>query len=257
METISLERKDGVVKLILNRPDKLNAINPTMLQELGAILSNLIEDDSVKVLVVTGAGRAFCAGADVNEFTKLTPSSALKFSRNGKEIMRSIENFPVPTVAAINGYALGGGLELALSCDIRIASSAAQLGLPEINLGIFPGFGGTVRLPRLIGKAKALELMYTGDRVSAEEAMRLGLVNRMVQSEKFEEEVTAFTSKLASKSPAILRLLKASVNASSNSSEEVGSEVESLAWASAFSTDDQKEGVKAFLERREPKFLGR
>jgi len=248
METISLERKDGVVKLILNRPDKLNAINPTMLQELGAILSNLIEDDSVKVLVVTGAGRAFCAGADVNEFTKLTPSSALKFS---------IENFPVPTVAAINGYALGGGLELALSCDIRIASSAAQLGLPEINLGIFPGFGGTVRLPRLIGKAKALELMYTGDRVSAEEAMRLGLVNRMVQSEKFEEEVTAFTSKLASKSPAILRLLKASVNASSNSSEEVGSEVESLAWASAFSTDDQKEGVKAFLERREPKFLGR
>ncbi|BBD71704.1 crotonase [Sulfodiicoccus acidiphilus] len=257
METLRIERYGQVYVLLLNRPDKLNTINLLMLEELSKALQELSSLDELRVLVIRGNGRAFCAGADVSEFIKLTPSTALNFSRKGKEVLKYLAHFPRPTLAAINGYALGGGLELALNCDLRFASSAALLGLPEINLGIFPGFGGTVKLPKIIGKAKALEMMYTGDRISAEEALRVGLVNRVIPSEKFDEEVMTFANRLALKSPAILKLLKTAVISSLDSPEEVGSPIESLAWALTFTTDDQKEGIKAFLEKREPKFSGK
>ncbi len=194
-ETIETKKEGNLFWITLNRPDKLNALNLKLLEELEKAVSVADSDQDVRVIIVTGKGKAFCAGADITQFNQLTPLDAWKFSRKGREVMDKIENLNKPSIAMINGYALGGGLELALACDIRIAAEEAQLGLPEINLGIYPGYGGTQRLTRTIGKGRALELMMTGDRIPAKDAERFGLVNHTVPLSNLESE----TRKMAEK----------------------------------------------------------
>ncbi|MDT7875181.1 MAG: enoyl-CoA hydratase [Sulfolobaceae archaeon] len=256
METIQTVKEPPILWIYLNRPDKLNAINETLINELRSVLEDAIKDKEVRVIVISGRGKAFCAGADISQFKTLTPLTAWEFAKKGRELMDYIESLPKPTIAMINGYALGGGLELAMACDIRIASEDAQLGLPEINLGIYPGFGGTQRLIRLIGKGKALELMLTGDRISAKDAERFGLVNKVVPAQELEKTTREFALKLAEKPPVSITLIKLLVNQGLDLPILAGLNMESLGWGVIFGTDDAKEGVNAFFEKRKPQFKG-
>ncbi len=232
----------------VNRPDKLNAIN---LDVVNGILRSLkeAEKDEIKVVVITGEGRAFSAGADVSMFKDLKPVEAFELSKKLNESFREIREFPKPVIAMINGFALGGGLELAMACDIRIASDKAQFGQPEITLGIMVGAGGSYRLPELVGIAKAKELLFTGDIIGAEDALRIGLVNRVVPHDKLEEETRSFALKVAERPSRSLQIYKAVMNGSPQ-------DIESLAFGLIFSTEDSKEGINAFLEKRKPKFKG-
>lgn len=257
METIETKKEAPIGWIYLNRPDKLNAINQQLIKELRESIDNFLIDQEVKVIVITGNGKAFCAGADISEFKTLNGYTAWQFAKSGRELMDYIENSPKPTIAMINGYALGGGLEIALACDIRIAAEEAQLGLPEINLGIYPGFGGTQRLIRIIGKGKALEMMLTGDRIPAKEAERFGLVNKVVPLKDLEQETRNFALKLAEKPPISMTLIKLLVNQGLDIPELAGLNMESLGWGVVFSTEDQKEGVSAFLEKRKAQFKGK
>jgi len=257
METIITKKEAPIGWIYLNRPDKLNAINQQLIKELRESIDNFLIDQEVKVIVITGNGKAFCAGADISEFKTLNGYTAWQFAKSGRELMDYIENSPKPTIAMINGYALGGGLEIALACDIRIAAEEAQLGLPEINLGIYPGFGGTQRLIRIIGKGKALEMMLTGDRIPAKEAERFGLVNKVVPLKDLEQETRNFALKLAEKPPISMTLIKLLANQGLDIPELAGLNMESLGWGVVFSTEDQKEGVNAFLEKRKAQFKGK
>ncbi len=257
MNTVEVKKDNGIGWIFLNRPDRLNAINAEMIQDLWTSVRAYEEDSEVKVIVITGKGKAFCAGADISQFKELNPATAWAFAKKGRELMDYIERVSKPTIAMINGYALGGGLELAMACDFRIASEDAMLGLPEINLGIYPGFGGTQRLVRLVGKTKALEIMMTGDRITAQEAERIGLLNKVVPKEKLEEETVKFAQKLMEKSPLILSIMKSVVLYGNDSPLIDGLNMESLGWGFVFSTNDQKEGVNAFLEKRKPNFQGK
>jgi len=257
METIVTKKEAPIGWIYLNRPDKLNAINQQLIKELRESIDNFLIDQEVKVIVITGNGKAFCAGADISEFKTLNGYTAWQFAKSGRELIDYIENSPKPTIAMINGYALGGGLEIALACDIRIAAEEAQLGLPEINLGIYPGFGGTQRLIRIIGKGKALEMMLTGDRIPAKEAERFGLVNKVVPLKDLEQETRNFALKLAEKPPISMTLIKLLVNQGLDIPELAGLNMESLGWGVVFSTEDQKEGVNAFLEKRKAQFKGK
>mgnify|MGYP001772508613 CR=1 FL=1 len=257
METVLTKKEGPIGWIYLNRPEKLNAMNQQMLKELKESFDNFLMDQEVRVIVITGNGKAFSAGADISQFKELSGYTAWQFAKSGRELMDYIENSPKPTIAMINGYALGGGLELALACDIRIAAEEAQLGLPEINLGIFPGFGGTQRLIRLVGKGKALELMLTGDRISAREAERIGLVNKVVPLKDLEQETRSFALKLAEKPPIAMALIKLLVNQGISIPEIAGLNMESLGWGIVFTTEDQKEGVNAFFEKRKAQFKGR
>lgn len=251
-------KKEGSLGWIyLNRPDKLNAINQQLIKEVRQSIEDLINDQEVRVIIITGNGKAFSAGADISQFKELNGYTAWQFAKNGRELMDFIENSPKPTIAMINGYALGGGLELAMACDIRIAAEEAQLGLPEINLGIYPGFGGTQRLIRLIGKGKALELMLTGDRIPAKEAERLGLVNKVVPLKDLEQETKNFALKIAEKPPISITLIKLLVNQGIDLPQLAGLNMESLGWGVVFTTEDEKEGVSAFLEKRKAQFKGK
>ncbi|QKQ99637.1 crotonase [Metallosphaera tengchongensis] len=255
-ETIEVKKEGTLAWLILNRPDKLNALNLKLLEELYQAVKNFDSDNDVRVIIITGKGKAFCAGADITQFTELTPVNAWKFAKRGREVMDFIESIGKPTIAMINGYALGGGLELALACDIRVASEEAQLGLPEINLGIYPGYGGTQRLTRIVGKGKALEMMMTGDRIPARDAERYGLVNSVYPSADLEKETRKLAEKISEKSPVALSLIKEIVNRGIDSSLLTGLSMESLGWGTIFSTEDKKEGVDAFLKKRKPNFKG-
>ncbi|RLG71492.1 MAG: hypothetical protein DRO08_04640, partial [Thermoprotei archaeon] len=196
-ETIKIEREDGIVWIILNRPHRLNSINDTMVNELMDVLDTVEEDESVRCVIITGEGdRAFCAGADITMFPKLTPVTAFEAARLGQRIFSRIEALSKPVIAAINGYALGGGLELALACDFRIAAEHAELGSPEIRLGLIPGWGATQRLVRVVGVAKAKELVMFGDRLKAEDALKLGLVNKVVPYEQLRDEARAMAKRL-------------------------------------------------------------
>jgi Enoyl-CoA hydratase/carnithine racemase len=256
-ETLELKKEGHLAWIILNRPERLNSINGKLLEELQRALTELEADRKVKVLLITGKGKAFCAGADITQFTELNPTEAWKFAKMGREVMTRIENLMKPVIAVINGYALGGGLELALACDIRIASEEAQLGLPEINLGIFPGFGGTQRLTKLVGKGRAVEIIMTGDRIGAKDAEKMGLVNRVVPGSALQEEATKLAEKIAKKSAVALALIKEVVNRGVDAPLQSGLAMESIGWGVAFSTEDKQEGVKAFLEKREPNFKDR
>jgi len=256
METVQLKKEPPLGWIYLNRPDKLNAINEQLMKDLRQAVDELVADDQIRVIIITGLGKAFCAGADISQFKTLNGLTAWEFAKKGRELIDYIENLPKPTIAMINGYALGGGLELAMACDIRIAAEEAQVGLPEITLGIYPGFGGTQRLIRLIGKGKAMEMMMTGDRIPAREAERLGLVNKVVPLTELEKETRNFAIKLAEKPPVALKLVKLLVNQGLDIPILAGVNMESLGWGVVFSTEDAKEGVNAFFEKRKPNFKG-
>jgi enoyl-CoA hydratase len=252
----NLEKKSATITL--NRPEVMNALNLQMRKEILQVLDEVEKDDSVRVLILTGAGeKAFSAGADVNMFQTMTPFTAREYLKTSKGASNRIENFPKPVIAAVNGHAIGGGLELAMSCDIMLATSSAKFGQTEINVGLIPGVGGTQRLPRRIGIHRAKELIFTGDLIDAAEAYRLGIVNRVFTTkEEMMKFVDNLADKLTSKSPLILRLAKEAVNRSAAGLVE-GLDYESTLFELCFSTVDQKEGARAFLEnRRKPEFTG-
>jgi enoyl-CoA hydratase/3-hydroxyacyl-CoA dehydrogenase len=257
-ETIIIRKEKPIAWIILNRPERLNAINWKMMEELSRALDKLEEDPDVKVIVIKGSGRAFCAGADVRELSELTPiTAAFKRSRKGQELRLKIQFYTKPIIAAIHGYALGGGLELALSTDFRIASEDAMLGQPEINLGFIPGAGATQRLARIVGPARAKELIMTGDLIPAVEAYKMGLVNKVVKPEALDEEARSLAMKLAEKPPLALMAAKLAVDIGLESGLWPGLAIESQLFGILFSTEDVIEGIRAFLEKRRPKFKGR
>lgn len=240
MKTILVEKSKDVCKIILNRPESLNAINTEMLQELDKTVDEINQDKEIKAVVVTGSGKAFCAGADVGELSAKTPEDATKFSEYGKKVFSKIEDSKKMFIAAINGYALGGGNELAMACDIRVASELAKFGQPEINLGLIPGFGGTLRLPLLVGMAKAKELMALGKLIDAEEAERIGLVNKVVKHESLLEEVGKVCEEITKKSELAIELLKKTVK---------DPQSETKNFSTCFSSKETKKYIESFLKR--------
>jgi enoyl-CoA hydratase/3-hydroxyacyl-CoA dehydrogenase len=256
-ETIIVRKEKPIAWIILNRPEKLNAINPKMLEELSRALDELEEDPDIRVVIVKGSGRAFSAGADVTAFAGINPILAVKASRKFQELTLKMQFYTKPVIAAIHGYALGGGLELALSADFRIASEDAMLGQPEINLGFIPGAGATQRLARIVGPARAKELIMTGDLIPAVEAYKMGLVNKVVKPEALDGEARSLAMKLADKPPLALMAAKLAVDMGLEAGLWPGLAMESQLFGILFSTEDVIEGVTAFLEKRRPKFKGR
>jgi enoyl-CoA hydratase len=256
-ETILVERRERVAIITINRPEKRNALNIQTRAEGAAVLDELRDDDSVRVVVFTGAGdKAFIAGADIAEFAGRTALAqrAIMLERG---LFNAIDTFPKPVIAMVNGYCLGGGCELALACDIRIASDTASFGQPEINLGIIPGGGGTQRLTRLVGEGKAMEMILTGAIISAQEAFRLGLANQVVPADQLETKTMEVANRIAEKSPIALRLAKEAVKLASRSNLDEGLRREVDLFALCFSSEDKDEGVNAFLEKRKPEFKGK
>ena len=249
---------DGrVATVTINRPDKLNALNAQVREEFVTALENLRRNDDVRVVIVTGAGdKAFVAGADIKEFSGRSGYDQFQVTK-GFGIFEAPEKLPKPVIAAINGFALGGGCELAMACDIRIASDRAKLGQPEINLGILPGGGGTQRLPRLVGLGNAYKLLYTGDVIGAEDALRIGLVDEVVPHEQLMDRVRQVAAAIAEKSPAALQFIKDAVKASVRMPLDEGIRFETTLFGLAFSTQDKEEGVHAFLEKRTADFHGK
>ncbi|CAN5321843.1 enoyl-CoA hydratase-related protein [soil metagenome] len=256
-ETILVEKRGGVAVLTINRPDKLNALNSKVHTEGVAALDELRTDDEVRVVIITGAGeKSFVAGADISEFAGQTAVT----QRNSfleKTLFNSIDTFPKPVIAMINGFCLGGGCELALACDIRLASEKARLGQPEINLGIIPGGGGTQRLTRLVGEGKSMEMILSGDMIDAQTALQLGLVNHVFAPEELEAKTMEMANKIAEKAPIALQMAKEAVKLASRSNLDEGMRREVDLFAICFSTEDKEEGVSAFLEKRKPVFKGR
>ncbi|HEY3027835.1 MAG TPA: enoyl-CoA hydratase-related protein [Pyrinomonadaceae bacterium] len=256
-ETLLVERRDRVAIVTINRPEKRNALNIKTREEGAAVLEWLQEDDNVRVVVITGAGdKAFIAGADIAEFAGRT-ALMQRAVMLGRSLFTAIDVFPKPVIAMINGYCLGGGCELALACDLRIASEAASFGQPEINLGIIPGGGGTQRLTRLIGEGKAMEMILTGEIIDAQTAFNLGLVNHVVPADQLAAKTMEIANRIAEKSPIALRLAKEAVKLASRSNLDEGLRREVDLFALCFSSEDKNEGVGAFLEKRKPNFTGK
>ena len=256
-ETLLVERRGRVAVITINRPQKLNALNIQTRAEGAAALEELREDESVRVVVITGAGeKAFVAGADISEFEGRTAVSQ-RDVMTARSLFTAVDTFPKPVIAMINGFCLGGGCELALSCDIRVASDTARFGQPEINLGIIPGGGGTQRLTRLVGEGKAMELILTGDIIDAQTAYNLGLVNAVVPAADLEARTMELANRIAEKSPIALRMAKEAVKLASRSNLDEGLRREVDLFALCFSSEDKDEGVSAFLEKRKADFKGR
>jgi enoyl-CoA hydratase len=251
------ETTEGIAVLTINRPKVLNALNGETLRELRHALREVEEEKDVRAVIITGGGdKAFVAGADVAEMKAMNPAKAHVFSRLGHDVLGMIENLTKPVIAAVNGFALGGGLEIALACDFIYASEGAQLGLPEVTLGIFPGFGGTQRLPRLIGTGRAKELIFTGKMIDAHQAHAMGIVNQVFPPDQLMEEVTKTARTIARNGPIAVSMVKDVVNTGYDEGREEGEAIEITAWANSFATHDQKEGMGAFLEKRKPQFTG-
>ena len=256
-ETILVDVDGGVATVTVNRPDKRNALNSQVRSEVVAALDALRADDSVRVVVFTGAGdKAFVAGADIGEFAQRTPLEQRE-AMTGRRVFDEIAAFPKPTVAMINGFCLGGGCELALACDVRVASDAARLGQPEINLGIIPGGGGTQRLPRVVGTGQAMRLILSGEIVDAAEALRIGLVDVVHPAAELRERTMEFARGMAARSPVALRMAKAAVRAAAEMPLAAGLAYETELFVTCFGSDDKREGVAAFLEKRPAEFTGR
>jgi enoyl-CoA hydratase len=256
-ETILVERRGSVAIITINRPEKRNALNIQSRAEGAAVLDELRADESVRVVVFTGAGdKAFIAGADIAEFADRTAITQREVMLE-RGLFNAIDTFPKPVIAMVNGYCLGGGCELALACDVRIASDKASFGQPEINLGIIPGGGGTQRLTRLVGEGKAMELILTGAIIDAQTAFNLGLVNHVVPAEQLEAKTMEIANRIAEKSPIALRLAKEAIKLASRSNLDEGLRREVDLFALSFSSADKDEGVKAFLEKRKPEFKGK
>jgi enoyl-CoA hydratase len=257
-ETILLKIERGVATITLNRPQRLNALSRQMFVDLDEAFDEVATVPAARVLVITGAGdRAFAAGADIREFVEMSPVAALDFSRNGQRVLRKLETMPKPTIAAVNGFALGGGCELMMACDIAYAADTAKVGQPEVTLGIIPGVGGTQRLSRLVGKQKAKELAMTGDMVPADEALRIGMVCRVVPAAELMAEVQKLCERILSKGDVALRMIKEAIEAGSHVDLASGQEIEAKSYSLCFTTEDHVEGVNAFLEKRTPNFKGR
>ncbi|HEX7997258.1 MAG TPA: enoyl-CoA hydratase-related protein [Pyrinomonadaceae bacterium] len=256
-ETLLVERRERVAIITINRPEKRNALNIQTRAEGAAVLEELRDDESVGVVVFTGAGdKAFVAGADIGEFagrTALTQRDVML----GRSLFTAVDTFPKPIIAMVNGYCLGGGCELALACDLRIASETASFGQPEINLGIIPGGGGTQRLTRLVGEGKAMELILTGDIIDAKTAFSIGLVNMVVPAADLAAKTMEIAGRISEKSPIALRMAKEAVKIASRSNLDEGLRREVDLFALCFSSEDKDEGVKAFLEKRKPSFKGK
>ena len=255
---VSISTHAGVRTITVQRPEKLNALNRLTLETLDAAFAEAALAEDVRVIILTGAGsKAFVAGADISEMNTLTPVQGRDFSLVGQRLMRRIERLNKPVIAMVNGFALGGGMELAMACHLRIAADSAKVGQPEINLGLVPGFGGTQRLLRLAGRAAALELCLLGAPISAERAQQLGLVNRVVPAAELEAETTKLAEQLANAAPLALRGILDAINVGGECAIEEGLEYESAQFGLVFSTDDMREGTSAFLERRKPEFKNR
>lgn len=257
LENILTEIKNEVLIITINRPDKLNALNKQTLEELHETLVSAENDKSIRALIITGSGtKAFVAGADISEFANFTTKEGQQLSSNGHfKVFNFIENYSKPVIAAVNGFALGGGLELAMACHMRVVSSNAKMGLPEVSLGVIPGYGGTQRLAQLVGKGKAFEMISTADTITADDAYKWGLANHITPQEELLNKCFEITSKIITKSPVAVKAAIKAINAGYNNKFN-GYEVEIEEFGKSFGTNDFKEGTTAFLEKRKAIFLG-
>jgi enoyl-CoA hydratase len=257
--TILLSREhDGIAIITVNRPDRLNALDAETIGSLGAVVRELRDDSGVRAVILTGAGeKAFVAGADIAELARMGPIDGVHVSRAGQDVFRTVERLPKPAIAAVNGFALGGGLELAMACHIRIASTRAKFGLPEVKLGIIPGYGGTARLPRLVGRGRALELILTGEMIDAAEAFRIGLVNRVEEPAALMDAALDMARKIAANGPIALALAIEAVDRGMTTTIDDAQTLESRLFGLLAATEDMREGMQAFIEKRKAGFRGR
>lgn len=257
-ENILVDTQEGITTITINRPKAMNALSSPLLEELSAALDAIADDESVRVLVITGAGeKAFVAGADISELATFNTLQAKHFGKKGHAVMNKIGALAIPAIAAVNGFALGGGCEMALACDFIYASENANFGLPEITLGLIPGYGGTQRLPRIISPALAKEMVYTGKMIKAEEARSIGLVNRVFPADQLIEETMKTARAIAGKGKVSLRAAKQTINNGLNADLATGLSMEQDAFAICMASEDAKEGTQAFLEKRKAVFKGR
>jgi enoyl-CoA hydratase len=248
----------GVALITVNRPDKLNALSSAVIADLDQAAGEIASDAGIRAAIITGAGaKAFVAGADINELAALTPAEARAYALRGQQVFRKIETLGKPVVAAVNGFALGGGLELAMACTVRFASDNAKMGQPEVKLGIIPGYGGTQRLPRLVGRGRALELLLSGETMAAEEAHRIGLVNAVVPQAELLNHCRAWLDKVLANAPLALALVQEAVDVGLSSGLEEGLRFEAAAFGVSAATEDRREGTRAFLEKRRAVFAGK
>ena len=254
-QTLIFEEKDQIAYITLNQPKSLNALSQQVLEELGAVAEELKQSDSIKVVIISGAGdRAFAAGANIKEMSTISPQQAQSLSLLGNKVFEAIANLPQPVIGAVNGYALGGGCELSLACDIRLASDKAVFGQPEVHLGILPGFGGSQRLPRLVGPARAKEIIYTGRNVKADEALTIGLVNQVVPADLLMAEADKLANLILDQGQLAVQKAKLAIDLGLDLPLNRALEVEAEMFGNLFATEDQKEGMQAFIDKRQPDF---
>ena len=253
MAFVELTKKDNIAVITMNRPEALNALSKAVFADLEAVLDDVENDDDVYVVVITGAGRAFIAGADIGEMAPMNVAEGLAFSELGNRLLMRVDMMEKPTIAAVNGFALGGGCEMALACDIRIASEKAKFGQPEVGLGITPGFGGTQRMARIIGTGAAMELIYTADTIDAQKAKEIGMVNYVVPAEELMDKTMEMAHKICKNAQKAIRVSKMAIRRGIDCDISTAVTYEALAFATCFGTEDQKEGMQAFLEKRKDK----
>lgn len=251
-QTLKTEQQGGILILTINRPEAMNALNLLVYKEINEVLDEIEQCPDVKVLIITGEGKAFVAGADIAEMSGMNPEQGYNFSKTGQNTFDRIESLDIPVIAAVNGFALGGGCEFAMSCDFRIASSKAKFGQPEMNLGLIPGYAGTQRLSRLTGLGNALYLILTAEMITAEDALRMGLVQKVVEPEQLMETTLLLASKIASNGSSAVQKAKRTIRDGFNMDFAMGSDMESQEFASLFGEESSQEGMKAFLEKRKP-----
>lgn len=254
--TVKFEKKEGIAYITINRPEALNSLNEKVLSELFEVFTEVEKDIEVKVVLLTGEGKAFVAGADIEAMYNMSPKEGRDLAKLGHKVMNFIENMEKPVIALINGFALGGGLELALACDFRIASTKAKVGQPEVNLGIIPGFGGTQRLAKLIGKGRAKLLIMTGEIIDGQKALELAIVEDLCEPDELLEKGIKLAETIMKKAPLAIATAKTAINRSFDLDAKAGSDFEIESFAAVFSTEDKSEGMKAFFEKREAVFKG-
>ncbi len=254
---LKINLKENIFTIQINNPKSLNALNTEMLKELDNVLIFASETKDIRVVIITGTERSFVAGADISEMSNFTPEEAKAFGQLGNSVFMKIEKLPQPVIAAVNGFALGGGCELAIACDIRIASEKAKFGQPEVGLGITPGFSGTQRLPRLVGEGIAKEMIYTGQYIRADEALRVGLVNRTVKHEELNNVAMSLAKAIAAQAPIAVQYAKEAINKGVEIGSEKGADNETKLFSLCFETEDQKQGMKSFLKKEKITFQGK